>query len=154
MNDHDCDETYRQLVSMMADLHMEWVVKDVEERFAREETQPFDKMSFEDHEQLTLFGKLAAMPKASLAERTSVAQRRLIMLIDGINHAVVHPTECRHFLFRYLSRKQIREIIFLSPDGDGRKLTLDKESILMQLDKARQLGHALQSLREAVVKEA
>ena len=73
------------------------------------------------------------------------------MLIDTISQAVVYPTECKSFLLPYLHGKGIQEIIFLSPDGDGRKLLLDKDAIQKQLDAARQLGHVLQSLRSSVV---
>jgi hypothetical protein len=154
MNDSECDDAYRQLVGMMANQHMEWVVQEVEERMARDQPKSFDEMSSEDHEQLTLFSELNTMQKASLPEKVSIAQKRLIMLIDEIYHAVVRPAECRQFLFRYLHRKEIHEVIFLSPDGDGRRLKLEKDSIQGQLHAAKKLGHALQSLRSTIVQEA
>jgi hypothetical protein len=148
MNDSECEDAYHQLVSMMADQHMDWVIQEVEDRMTRDEQKSFDEMSSEDHEQLTLFGELNAVQK------TSVAQKRLIILIDEIYHAVVHPAECRQFLFHYLHRKEIHEVIFLSPDGDGRRLALEKDPIQEQRQAARKLGYVLQSLRNAVVQEA
>lgn len=153
MNDSECENAYRQLVSIVADQHMEWVVKEAEERILREETLFFEEISSGDHDQLTLYSEFTAVQKAYLSEKASVAQKRLIMLIDEIYHAAVHPAECRHFLFRCLSRKGIHEVIFLSPDGNGRKLTLDKEPIQKQLHAARQLGHVLQSLYDTVARE-
>lgn len=149
MNNSECEDTYRQLVNMMADRHMKWVVQEVEERIATDGTQPVDEVISEDTEQLTLFDE----QKASVAEKVSTAQSRLIMLIDEIHHTVVHPAECRHFLFRYLRGKDIREVLFLSPDGDGKRLVLEKASIQEQFYAARKLGHVLQSLRYAVTQE-
>ena len=126
MDDNECDDTYRQLVGMMANLHMEWVVKDVEECIARDEMHSFDGVSNQDADQLTLFNEFIRMKEYFVPEKTSFAQRRLIMLIDNIYHAVVCPVECEHFLVPYLNSKEIKEIIFLSPDGDGRRLSLDK----------------------------
>ena len=121
---------------------------------ARDQPKSFDEMSSEDHEQLTLFSELNTVQKASLPEKISVAQNRLIMLIDEIYHVAVRPAECRQFVFRYLHRKEIREVIFLSPDGDGRRLVLEKDPIQEQLHAAKKLGDVLLSLRNAVVQEA
>src|SRR2546423_189745 len=99
MNDSECEDAYRQLVSMMADQHMEWVIQEVEERMARDQPKSFDEMSSEDHEQLILFSELNTVQKASLPEKASVAQNRLITLIDEIYHAAVRPAECRQFVF-------------------------------------------------------
>ena len=151
MKDNECEDVYRQLVGMMTNQHMEWVVQEVEERMARDQSKSFDEISNEEHEQLTLFSGLNVAQKAPQSEKLSIAQKRLIMLIDEIYHAVVHPAECRHFLFRHLHRKKIHEVIFLSPDGDGRRLELEKDSIQRQLHAAQKLGHVLQSLRSAVV---
>jgi hypothetical protein len=148
MNDSECEAAYRQLASMMADQHMKWVVQEVEERMVRDEQESFDEVGSEDHEQLTLFREFSAVQK------TSVAQKRLIMLIDEIYHVAVRPAECQHFLFRYLNRKEIREVNFLSPNGGGRRLVLEKDSIQERLYAARKLGHVLQSLRNAAVQEA
>jgi hypothetical protein len=148
MNDSECDEAYRQLAGLMVDQQMGWVVQEVEERIIKGEQESLDEISGEDHEQLTLFDGFNA------AQGTSVAQKRLLMLIDEIYHAVVHPAECQHFLFRYLHRKEIHEINFLSSDGGGRRLVLEKGSVRERFSAAKQLGHVLQSLRAAVVQEA
>ncbi|GHO59198.1 hypothetical protein [Ktedonobacter robiniae] len=154
MNDKECEDVYHQLVSMLSNQHMEWVVQEAEERINREQLKPLHDISDIDHEQLTLFGDLNALQKASPPKKISVAKRRLVTLIDEIDHAVIHPAECRQFLFRFLHRKEIREVIFLSPNGDGRKLVLEKDSIQEQRLIAKKLGHILHSLRDAVVQEA
>jgi hypothetical protein len=150
MNDSEYEDIYHKLVSMMTNQHMEWVVQEVKERIAGDEAKPLDEMVSENAEQLTLFGE----QMTSLPEKASKAQKRLIMLIDEIHHAVVHSAECRYFLYRYLHRKEINEIIFLSPDGDGRRLALEKAPIQEQLQAARKLGYALQALRDTVVQGA
>lgn len=152
MDDNECDMLYQQLAAMMTNMHMEWIIKEAEEHIVDEEGKIFDEEDTEDYKQLALPGSFVSAKKVSLPEKASIAQNRLIMLIDYIYHIVVHPAECKHFLFRTLRRKEIREVIFLSPNGNGRKLILDKEPIQQQLHMARQLGRVLQSLRDSVIK--
>jgi len=148
MNDSDCNDAYQHLAGLMADRHMEWVVQEVEDRIAKNEQEAFDEIGGEDHEQLPLFDEFNAAPGIS------AAQKRLLMLIDEIYHAAVRPAECQHFLFRYLHRKGIHEITFLSPEGGGSRLVLEKDAIQGRFSAAKQLGHVLQSLCAAVVQEA
>lgn len=148
MNDNDCNDAYQYLAGLMADRHMKWVVQEVEERIARNEREASDQINREGHEQQSLFDEFDTTPGPS------VAQKRLLMLIDEIYHAAVHPAECQHFLFRSLHGKEINEVNFLNPDGGGRSLVLEKDVIQKRFSAAKQLGHVLQSLRATVVQEA
>jgi len=153
LDDNEHKDIFQQLINMLPPEMQLWVIKEVEDSLAEDEKQTFDEMDDEDSKQLILFDGFAFEKTAFSSTKASKAQKRLIMLIDTISQAVVYPAECKYFLLPYFHEKGIREIIFLSPDGNGRKLLLDKDSIQKQLEAARQLGHVLQSLHSSIVQE-
>lgn len=88
-------------------------------------------------------------PEESSQHPISFQKMRLGLLIDAIEHALVHPMEMADEVTAFFSKYADIETINCYPDmRRGKKFTLNRHEILAQLPVAQELKTLLKALRE------
>lgn len=144
MTDEDCGEVFRQLVSMLNDRQMSWVIDEVNE--------------------VLRAGKLIDEPVENSSKRSSrefrttreyTPQEALLILIDSIESVVVHTAfiekEVTFFFRREGQEFRISpEVRFLS-EGESEPTVFSYASAIDRAEQATRLERLLEQLRSEVL---
>jgi hypothetical protein len=160
MTEQESEAIYTELVEILNSNHFSWIVDYVEgvrsedeeardaddedEVGAKELHQPslLDARSFPGMILLNPPGKRSQLP-------TSFHRRRLGLLIDATERALVHPMEMAGEVTAFFSEYAHVEAIDCFPDiGRGKKFMLNRDEILALLPVAGELKALLKELRE------
>ena len=163
MTEQESEAIYTELVEILNSNHFAWIVDyvegirsededDEEARDADDENEVGEKVlhqpslldvrSFPGMVLLNPPGKRSQPP-------ASFHRRRLGLLIDATERALVHPMEMAGEVTAFFSEYAHVDAIACYPDrGRGKKFMLNRDEILAQLPVAEELKALLKALRE------
>jgi hypothetical protein len=147
MTEHDCQQTYQELVTMLQDLQLGWVIKQVELRVPSDFSEYFD----ETQRQAETTSTQAVLTKPV----TRMAQAQLLRLIETTERIVVDTTDMEGALVNFLAVQGERlhspvKLGFVADEETASApATIDVSPDRHQA--ATELRQFLQALRQAVM---
>jgi hypothetical protein len=141
MTEPECQQTYQELVTMLQDFQLGWVVKKAELQIQQ------GKMA---NVQL-LDASFKAGSQAGLTDsETHTGQEQLLLLIDAVERFVVGAIEIEGALVDFLSEEteRLQSPVTLSFEADAPALTSEDEGLEGRRSAIAELRQILQALRQ------
>jgi hypothetical protein len=147
MTEQDCQQTYQELVTMLQDLQLGWVIEQVELRVPSDLSGYFD----EAQRQAETASAQAVLTKPV----TRLAQAQLLRLIEATEHIVVDTTDMEGELVNFLTEQgeRLHSPVKLGFVADEDTATVPA-TINVSPDRrqaATELRRFLRTLRQAVM---
>jgi hypothetical protein len=147
MTEQDCQKTYQELVAMLQDLQLGWVIEQVEL------SVPNDLSSYFDYDQQQ--AETASTQAVLTKPVTKIAQAQLLQLIEATERIVVDTTDIEGELVNFLAAQgeRLNSPISLGFVEDGDTVTVPV-TIDISPDRhqaATELRQFLQELRQEVM---
>jgi hypothetical protein len=145
MTEPECQQTYQELVAMLQDLQLGWVVEKVEEQIPR------GKMA--DPESMDVPAQTTSQAVLTKPE-TYTEQEQLLLLIDAVERLVVGSIEIEGALVDFLveETERLQSPITLSFESDSvPALTPEDEGLEARRPAIAELRQILQALRQEAI---
>jgi hypothetical protein len=162
MNNTECNELYEQLIDILNQNNLAWVVSQVADQVRLGKTVEKEIETLQESRErraVSLFptdefsANLKKGPRATFPITVEYQPcERLLLLINAMEQAVVHTAEMEHHLFTHMEVEapNLRAIQFVSEEPESQPTILERDKMTIRYESSLTLKALIEELRKEI----